>query len=159
MKRNFNLGDHLPYLLNRAGVKIGNCFNRDIARYDITLPVWRVLVALWQHDEQSLSELSEITSIDVSTLSRLVVNMETKKLVVRRRSGKDARALSLSLTRKGEKLTEQIVPIAQFYEASATTGISEADIRRLKSLLSRIYSNMKLVDAGQAVAKRMQAAE
>jgi len=110
MPQEFVLREFLPYLLNRAGVKIGLAFSRDIAPYAITLPMWRVLVALWENGDQRLLELSALTSIDSSTLSRLLVSMQKKRLIVRERSGADARALSLSLTHHGRELAEKIIP-------------------------------------------------
>src|SRR5579884_3813430 len=98
MSRRLHLQDFLPYLLNRAGMRIGTMFSRDVAPYGITLPMWRVLLELWHKGEHRLGELAVLTSIDISTLSRLLVAMQRKRLIVRRRSGLDRRALSLSLT-------------------------------------------------------------
>ncbi len=147
MPQEFILKEFLPYLLNRAGVKIGLSFSRDIAPYDITLPMWRVLVALWQSGDQRLLELSALTSIDFSTLSRLLVGMQKKGLVVRKRSGVDARALSLSLTPHGRNLTEKIIPIACHYEKVAISGLGESDVKRLKRLLVKLYINIERFDA------------
>jgi DNA-binding MarR family transcriptional regulator len=150
MAKNFVLQKYLPYLLNRAGVKIGLAFSRDIASYKITLPMWRVLVALWENGDQRLNELSVLTSVDSSTLSRLLVNMQRRRLIVRRRSGNDARALSLSLTAYGRHITTKIIPVALHYERVAVSGLSEADVKRLKRLLAKIYTNIETSDLGHA---------
>jgi DNA-binding MarR family transcriptional regulator len=94
MKVAFALAEFLPYLLNRAGVKIGLSFSRDIDSFGVTLPMWRVMVALWESGDQRLGDLAARTSIDFSTLSRLLVNLQHKDYIVRRRSGLDGRALS-----------------------------------------------------------------
>jgi DNA-binding MarR family transcriptional regulator len=140
------LDDFLPYLLNRAGVKIGLAFSRDIAEHKVTLPMWRVLIALWESGDQRLGELAERTSIDVSTLSRLLGTLQRKRLIARGRSGIDARALSVSLTDQGRVMTEKIIPIARHYEEVATRGVSETDLRRLKKLLVKLYSNIETLD-------------
>ncbi len=116
--------------------------------YGITLPMWRVLVALWENDDQRLSALSARTSIDPSTLSRLLVNMQRRRLIVRRRSGVDGRALSLSLTSYGRDLVTKIIPIALDYERVAISGLSETDVRRLKQLLAKLYTNIESSDLG-----------
>ena len=85
MKTAFALAEFLPYLLNRAGVKIGLAFARDIESLDVTLPMWRVMVALWESGDQRLGDLAERTSIDFSTLSRLLVNLQHRQFIVRRR--------------------------------------------------------------------------
>jgi DNA-binding MarR family transcriptional regulator len=89
MSRKLNLQDFLPYLLNRAGLRIGVMFSHDIGEFGVTLPMWRVLVELWHNGDHRLGELAERASIDLSTLSRLLVTMQRKGLIVRRRYGID----------------------------------------------------------------------
>jgi len=142
MSRKLNLQDFLPYLLNRAGLRIGLMFSRDIEEFDVTLPMWRVLVELWHNGDHRLGELAEQTSIDLSTLSRLLVTMQRNGLIVRRRSGLDGRALSLTLTPRGMELTERIVPHALHYEDVAMRRLSERDVLKLKELLKTVYDNL-----------------
>jgi DNA-binding MarR family transcriptional regulator len=142
MSRKLNLQDFLPYLLNRAGLRIGVMFSRDVEDFDVTLPMWRVLVELWHNGDHRLGELAERTSIDLSTLSRLLVAMQRKGLILRRRSGLDGRALSLTLTPRGIELTERIVPHALHYENIAMRRLSERDVLKLKELLKTVYDNL-----------------
>lgn len=146
MSRKLDLQDFLPYLLNRAGLRVGLMFSRDIEAFGVTLPMWRVLIELWYNGDHRLGELSERTSIDISTLSRLLVAMQRKNLIVRRRSGLDGRALSLTLTPRGLALTEKIVPHAMRYEDAAMDGMSAREVATLKDLLKRVYSNLEKAD-------------
>ena len=146
MSRKPNLQDFLPYLLNRAGLRVGLMFSRDVEPFDVTLPMWRVMIELWHNGDHRLGELSERTSIDMSTLSRLLVAMQRKDLIVRRRSGLDGRALSLTLTRSGLALTEKIVPYALRYNGVAMNGMSEREVTTLKDLLKRVYDNLEKAD-------------
>jgi DNA-binding MarR family transcriptional regulator len=145
-----NLQDFLPYLLNRAGLRIGVMFSRDIEEFGVSLPMWRVLIELWHNGDHRLGELAERTGIDPSTLSRLLVSMQRKGLIVRRRSGLDGRALSLTLTRRGMELTERIVPYALRYEDIAMRRLSTRDVARLKEFLNIVYDNLQ-----DAAAKAM----
>jgi DNA-binding MarR family transcriptional regulator len=149
MSRKPNLQDFLPYLLNRAGLRVGVMFSRDIEPFDVTLPMWRVLIELWNNGDHRLGELSERTSIDMSTLSRLLVAMQRKKLIVRRRSGLDGRALSLTLTPRGLALTEKIVPNALRYEDVAIEGMNAHEVAMLKDLLKRVYVNLQEIDGAE----------
>jgi MarR family transcriptional regulator, organic hydroperoxide resistance regulator len=158
MQKHFTLSDFIPYLLNRAGVRIGLAFSRDIDSMGVTLPMWRVMVALWESDDQRLGELSERTSIDISTLSRLLVTLQRKRFVLRGRSGTDGRALNICLTAKGRSVTERIIPIASHYEEVATRGINQRDLKRLKKMLIKLFSNIYVLDeeyvARQATPRR-----
>jgi len=153
MSRKLNLQDFLPYLLNRAGLRIGVMFSRDIEDFDVTLPMWRVLIELWHNGDHRLGELAARTSIDLSTLSRLLVAMQRKGLIVRRRSGLDGRALSLTLTQRGMELTERIVPHALHYEDVAKRHLSARDVAKLKELLKTVYDNLHDADTGVALRK------
>lgn len=157
MKDAFALAEFLPYLLNRAGVKIGLAFARDLEPLNVTLPMWRVMVALWESGDQRLGELAERTSIDISTLSRLLGNLQRRQFIVRRRSGIDGRALSVSLTENGRAITERIIPIARHYEEVAIRGLGESDFRRLKRMLVRLFSNIQTLDTEYAARQRKEA--
>lgn len=146
MSRKLDLQDFLPYLLNRAGLRVGLMFSRDIEAFDVTLPMWRVLIELWHNGDLRLGDLSERTSIDISTLSRLLVAMQRRNLIVRRRSGLDGRALSLTLTPRGLVLTEKVAPHAVRYEGVAMKGMTTREVATLKDLLKRVYSNLEKAD-------------
>lgn len=156
MSRRLVLQDFLPYLLNRAGMRIGLMFSRDVEPHGVTLPMWRVLIELWHKGDHRLGELAERTSIDLSTLSRLLVSMQRKRLVVRRRSGLDRRALSLTLTEKGLELVEEVVPYALYYEKLAMEGLSADEVTQLKRLLRKIFENLERAGRAKAAADKAE---
>jgi DNA-binding MarR family transcriptional regulator len=104
--------------------------------------MWRVLAALREQDGRRMGSLSETTSIEVSTLTRLVDNMENKRLVARRRDATDARVVALHVMPAGRRLTQRILPIAERYESVALAGFSAAESQILKAALRRLYANM-----------------
>lgn len=165
MARKIVLQEFLPYLLNRAGLRIGVMFSREIEPMDVTLPMWRVLVDLWRNGDHRLGELAERTTIDISTLSRLLVTMQRRQLITRRRSGSDGRALSLTLTAKGLDLITTIMPIAVGLEEIATRGMSASDVKRLRTLLKKAFQNLDAASqeaeasrqTGRATAKKRAA--
>ena len=140
------LEQFLPYLLNRAGARIAAAFNVEMRQIGASLQVWRVLAALREKDGRRMGDLSETTSIEVSTLTRLVDNMEKDGLVVRRRDSGDARAIALHVTASGRRLTQRIVPIAERYEAVALKGFTAGEVAVLKKALRRLYENMDAFD-------------
>ena len=136
------LDGYLPYLLNRAGARIAMAFSKEVRPLGATLQTWRVLAALRERDGRRMGDLSETTSIEVSTLTRLVDNMENEGLVARRRDAADARAVTLHATPAGRRMTRMILPIAERYEKVALLGFSEADATVLKTALRRLFDNM-----------------
>ncbi len=136
------LDGYLPYLLNRAGARIAMAFSKEVRPLGATLQTWRVLAALRERDGRRMGDLSETTSIEVSTLTRLVDNMENEGLVARRRDAADARAVTLHATPAGRRMTRMILPIAERYEKVALLGFSEAEATVLKTALRRLFDNM-----------------
>ena len=130
------------YLLNRAGARIATAFGEEVRPLGASLQIWRVLAALREWDGRRMGDLSETTSIEVSTLTRLVDNMEKGGLVERRRDAGDARAVALYVTAAGRRLTRRILPIAERYETVALKGFSAREAATLKKALQRLYDNM-----------------
>ncbi len=140
------LNSYLPYLLNRAGARIASAFSEEVRPLGATLQMWRVLAALREQDGRRMGDLSATTSIEVSTLTRLVDNMEKKGLVARRRDAGDARVVALHVTPAGRRLTQRIVPIARRYEIVALAGFNVAEAEILKAALRRLYANMDVLE-------------
>jgi MarR family transcriptional regulator, organic hydroperoxide resistance regulator len=140
------LDSYLPYLLNRAGARIAAAFSEEVRPLGATLQMWRVLAALREGDGRRMGDLSETTSIEVSTLTRLVDNMEKKGLVARRRDAADARVVALHATPAGRRLTQRITPIAERYESVALAGFTAAEADILKAALRRLYRNMEALE-------------
>jgi DNA-binding MarR family transcriptional regulator len=142
----FDLGDYLPYLINRAGMRLAARFGHDIAATGLGVQEWRVLAALAAAGEQRLSGLADLTSIELSTLSRLVGRMARDGLIRRGRAQGDKRALRVALTPKGERKTRDVIPTARRYERAALRGLSAGEARSLKRLLRRVYANLDALD-------------
>jgi DNA-binding MarR family transcriptional regulator len=136
------LVSYLPYLLNRAGARIATAFGEEVRPLGGSLQIWRVLAALRERNGRRMGDLSETTSIEVSTLTRLVDNMEKGGLVERRRDAGDARAVALYVTVAGRRLTRRILPIAERYQTVALKGFSAREAATLKKALQRLYDNM-----------------
>jgi len=151
-----DLGEYLPYLLNRAGTRIATAFAAAVREHGVTLPMWRVLAALHQREDQRLGELAESTSIEVSTLSRLVGSLQDRGLVERRRSSGDGRSVTVGRTTAGRALTARIIPLARRYEDVALAGFSAAEADALKGMLRRLYTNMAALHDAEPVQEREQ---
>lgn len=141
-----NLERAVPYLLARAGERMGNSFSRELRPFKLTLNEWRVCVALHLDAHQRLSEIAAHTSADLSTISRVIDGLIKRGLAQRDRSAEDARAIAVGLTPEGIVLTEKIIPIAQLYERVALSGISDEEAENLRGLLRRLYDNIGILD-------------
>ena len=148
------LDDYLPYLLNRAGARIAASFTEVVRGYGITLPMWRVLAALNEAGGQRMGELARRTSMDASTLTRVIDGMEQRGIARRVREDGDARSVAVHATPQGSALTAKIIPLALTYEDVALAGFGAAEARLLKQMLVRVYENMDKLDDARAGLQR-----
>jgi DNA-binding MarR family transcriptional regulator len=73
-------------------------------------PEWRILAALHSRHGLSMSEVANLTSIERTTLSRVVERMVRAVCVMRLTDASDARVTRLALTASGEQLFARIWP-------------------------------------------------
>jgi DNA-binding MarR family transcriptional regulator len=142
----YRLSNSFPYLLNRVGVRMGELFSRRIAPFGVTLPMYRVMAALWEKGDQRLSDLAEVTTIEISTLSRLIGEMKRKGLVTRSRLEDNGRTVAINLASKGRSLVEELMPIAVHFADVAVSNYSEDEVDRLKNIFREIYERLGSIE-------------
>lgn len=139
----FDLGTYLPYLINRVGFTIAEAFTVEHLKSEgLTIYMWRVLAVLANTGPQRQVDLSDLTSIDPPSISRLVGRLVHDGLATRRRSETSNREVVVKLTPKGEAAVRRLIPSARALEKQVTTGLSAKEVATVKQLLSRIYANV-----------------
>ena len=140
-RRNLQLDNYLPYLINRVGFALVENFSKTLKPHGLSIDMWRVLAALSNNGGQRQVDLSGMTSIDVSTMSRLVSRLVRLGHVTRSRSETSNREVLVALSPKGRALVRQLIPIATRLERNACVGLTPKELDVVKRLLSRIYQN------------------
>jgi len=139
-----DLDNYLPYLVNRVGNIIADQFGTEtLAPYRLSIAMWRVMAVLASKGAQRQIDLAGLTSIDASTLSRLVTRLVRMGVVTRTRSATSTREVVVKLSAKGDAQVARIIPIAIEYETVASAGLSAEQLATLKESLRRVYANMK----------------
>ncbi|MBZ9719261.1 MarR family transcriptional regulator [Mesorhizobium sp. AD1-1] len=136
----YELDERLSYLSNRVAFAINERFLLKLQPYDLTIPMWRVLVVLHDRGEQKLIDLSGLTSIEGSTLSRLTEAMHDRKLIRKARSTRSKREIVISLRSSGVSLVEALIPEALKLETLMLTDMPEGDIATTRRVLKTMYS-------------------
>jgi DNA-binding MarR family transcriptional regulator len=151
-----DLADYLPYLVNRVGTIIAEQFGGEaLAQHGLSIAMWRVMAVLASTGGQRQIDLADLTSIDASTLSRIVTRLVRMGLLTRTRSTSSNREVAVTLSAKGNTLVARLIPLAREFEGDAITGLSPEELAVLKRCLRRMYSNMKSRPASAARAKRV----
>jgi MarR family transcriptional regulator, organic hydroperoxide resistance regulator len=154
-----NLGDYLPYLVNRVGSIIADQFDAEtLAPHRLSIAMWRVLAVLAANGRQRQIDLADLTSIDASTLSRIVTRLVHLGLVTRARSATSNREVAVALSAKGGALVAGLIPAARDIEADASDDISPEELAVVKRCLRRMYANMTNRPAAATASRAKQIA-
>ena len=141
--RAFRLDDHLFFHFSQILARRTRALNERLRPYGLDYPRWRVLAVLQEHSGATMGRLADLTSVDRTTLTRTLGLMEKAGLLVRRERESDRRSLSISLTAKGRRLFERILPLALLETDRALTGFSSEEIGALRDRLKRMADNLK----------------
>lgn len=151
-----DLGRYLPFLINRVGEALVERFSKEaLATHGLSIGMWRVLAALSEQGVQRQIDLSTATSIEASTLSRLVTRLVRMRLVTRRRSETSNREVLVQLAPHGTHLLERLIPVAQALHDDAVQAITMRDQTKLQSLLRKMYANVIDAPRRTPAAKRV----
>jgi MarR family transcriptional regulator, organic hydroperoxide resistance regulator len=139
-----DLAEYLPYLVNRLGSAVAMQFAAEpLARHHLSIEMWRVMAVLTANGSLRQIDLADLTSIEASTLSRLVTRMVRVGLVTRTRSAENNREVTVKLSTKGNALVARLIPIAREFETAMMSGVSAEELATLKRCLRRMYDNVK----------------
>lgn len=129
----------LPYRLS----VLSNTISRNIsALYDrefgLTIWQWRVMAVAGESPGISATDIGLRTAMDKVAVSRAAAGLMELGYLERKPSKDDARRSCLTLTKNGEAIYNQIVPIALAAEQVLLSGLSEKDVRELDRLLGKL---------------------
>jgi MarR family transcriptional regulator, organic hydroperoxide resistance regulator len=104
----------------------------------LTHPQYLVMLALWEENPLSVTELGRRLSLEPATLSPLLKRLEASGMVTRERDPRDVRALAIALTTKGRRLRQRAerVPPAILDRL----GMSVTDLEDLRDGLTRLIA-------------------
>ena len=130
------------WMLNNAARLVQRRLSAKLAAHGVTPPQWGVLVALWEQDGLSLSELARRSFFDGPTMTGIVDRLEHAGLVERRRDSQDRRVISVYLTDAGRALQRSLPALAEETNREAIAGLSEKQVRDLAQTLGQIIRNL-----------------
>jgi DNA-binding MarR family transcriptional regulator len=141
-------GDKAPssigFLLSQVGLYAARGFARRIGEVDLHPPLFRVLNVVDAAEGQSQQAIGEAIGAPASRMVAIVDELEQRGLVERRPHPSDRRIRALYMTAEGRKLLARGRRIATEHEEEMTRGMSEADRRRLTTLLQMVVEEQEI---------------
>ncbi len=98
-----------------------------------------VLAVLWAHDGSTPGEVAAALHVTTPTIVKMATRMTAAGLLTRRRDERDNRLVRLWLTEAGRALKEPVLAARQSLEDKVTAGLTEAERRRLLTMLAMIH--------------------
>ena len=129
------VSDYLLYLLAAASDGASAQFHAQVRKAGLRVPEWRVLACLHDRDGEMITQLARFALVEQSRLTRIIIQMEERGLVLRQSDPKDGRRVRVFMTPQGRTLPQQQVTQAKAQEASLLARLSAEDAARLKPIL------------------------
>jgi len=101
------LGDFLCFAVYSANLAYGRAYKPILDKLGLTYTQWITIVALWEHDGQTVGSLGDKLFLESNTLTPILKKREALGYVERRRDPRDERQVIVSLTAAGRALREQ----------------------------------------------------
>src|SRR3954452_15452609 len=98
------LDRQLCFALYSASLAMTKVYKPLLAPLGLTYPQYLVMLALWEHDGQSVSALGDKLALDSGTLTPLLKRLQTQGRISRERDAQDERRVIVRLTPAGRQL-------------------------------------------------------
>ena len=134
------LDNQLCFAVYSASLAMTRLYKPLLEKLNLTYPQYLVMLALWERDGQTVSELGAQLSLDSGTLTPLLKRLEANGLVARLRDVADERRVHITLTAAGRKLKARAASVPGCLLAASQCSISELvdHTRQLQTLRDRI---------------------
>ncbi len=139
MQEIHQLDHQVCFALYSAARAATSAYRDSLDEIGLTYTQYVTLLALWEQDGRTVSDLGEALGLDSGTLSPLLKRMATRGLVERRREGQDARCVTIHLTDAGHDLETQVASIqARLHEA---VDLDAEELATLRDLAQRFCAS------------------
>lgn len=129
------LDDQLCFALHAASRTMTNAYRAGLPEIGLTYPQFITLVALWEQDGTTVSELGARLHLDSGTLSPLLKRLAGMGMIERRREAADERRVSIHLTPEGRALESRAAAIQR--DIFQGIDITDSEAEALLSLAHR----------------------
>ncbi len=133
------------YLISKIHQLSGRVFAKKLKSYkldEINPAQGRILFALWQQDNIPIQQLSVLTALSKSTLTRMLDKLEETGHIKRSFPEDDRRKVLIQLTEQDRKMKESYEEVSNDMVDLYYKGFSDEEIIELEGYLERVYNNL-----------------
>lgn len=139
----FNLSAFLPYRLSILSNRMSNAISQTYkARFGLTVPEWRIMAVLGDFKAMTARDLTHATEMDKVMVSRATARLIERELLRSEESSEDGRSRILRLSKTGQSIFDEVVPLAKTYEAALLDGLTGDERRALEALMQKLETRV-----------------
>ncbi|MGN6116595.1 MAG: homoprotocatechuate degradation operon regulator HpaR [Nitrobacter sp.] len=132
----------LPMSLMRAREAVMRHFRPSLRAHGLTEQQWRILRALSSIDTIEVTDLAHVAYLLGPSLSRILRDLEGRRLIERKTVKSDLRRGMVSITAKGLKLIEAVAPHSEAIYAEMTKRFGTQKLADLQDMLYVLESSL-----------------
>lgn len=137
----FDVDTCICFITNKVSKKMADKMNERLVLVGSTRVQWLVMYYLLKYGKMSQKDLGEKMDIKDSTVVRLIDRMEKEQFVERAKDAKDRRITYVTLTEKGKKRIEELLPIGEEMSKIFSANISEEEFEIFNKVLNKMAEN------------------
>ncbi len=134
------LSEQLCFAIYSTAHALNRAYRPLLAELGLTYPQYLVMLVLWEEEGLTVKEIGDRLHLDSGTLTPLLKRLEAVGFVARTRDAEDERQVRIRLTPAGHELRTKAECIPR--EIAAASGLSLADIQKLKADILRLRDTM-----------------
>lgn len=139
----------LPMSLLRAREAVMRQFRPSLRNHGLTEQQWRILRALAAIDAIEVTELARTAFLLGPSLSRILRDLEGRKLIERRTDAADQRRNVVSISAKGLKLMAAVAPTSEAIYEAITKCYGAHKLAELQEMLGALEASLAGLEQDQ----------
>lgn len=137
-----SFSESLPMALLRTREAVMRLFRPGLRNHGVTEQQWRILRALAHRGPMEVTDLAEATFLLAPSLSRILPDLEKRRLISRRQVDTDLRRSVVSLQAEGLRLISEHAPYSEQMYARMAKRFGTQKLTQLLLLLHELETSL-----------------
>src|SRR5580700_1301846 len=135
---NPKLADFLCFAIYSANLAYGRAYKPILEELGLTYTQYIAIIALWEEDNQTVSDLGEKLFLESNTLTPVLKKLEVMGYLERQRDPEDERQVRIRLTKDGRQLREKALTV----DLSEATGLAPEKFAKVQKAMVALRDNL-----------------